>query len=128
GALGCLRSGIRRLWFEFRRIGSWGLREVGEPLLCLACIFAGVIGSSFLGSVLPRLPIAIEVIDMTRSPLTALVLAIIVFRIRAYTRWRSAQRLPVAARMLWMVFEGATWMFCWRAYVYRQAISLGKLM
>lgn len=126
--MGVLRAGAVLAWGNVCRIGSWGLREMGDPLLCLACIFAGVIGSSFLGSVLPRLPIAFEVIDLTRSPLTALVLAIVVFRIRAYTRWRAAQRLPLAARMIGACFEGATWMFCWRAYVYHQAISLGKLM
>lgn len=127
-ARGTLQQGAHRVWSGIRQGSRWAGREAGDPLVCLACIFAGVLGSSFLAAVFPSLPFALPIVDMTRSPITALVVAIIVFKVRAYARWRAAQRLPLVARLLQMVFEGATWMFCWRAYVYRQSIVLWKLL
>jgi hypothetical protein len=90
------------LW-RLRATASWAAHELGEPALCFACVYAGVLSITLLpGGLLALLygP------GLLISPLAALPLALRVFDRRAYARWRAGRRGALLARMLRACSDG----------------------
>ena len=121
---------IAHLWSYGLDFSAWLLHHLVAPFLCFACIYAGIILTFPLPTALwyslaqPTLnylnapplsafPLAdmLDSASMTRALLTALPLAVAVFR-RHFTEWYTSQA-PLGARVLYACYAGVVWPKAW---------------
>jgi hypothetical protein len=102
------RTGVQ-LRLALHSLGAWSVREFGEPLICLFCVYLGVLSTSFLpATLLLRLSPA-ALVGLIFSPLAAFAITARVFDIRAYRRWRSGGRSRLGVRVLRAYSDGLIW-------------------
>jgi hypothetical protein len=107
------------LWRIALQIGAWLLPQLLVPALCFGCVYAGalltlILPASLLVEMWPTaLPLAelLDLANLEEAPLTALPLAVVVFR-RAYLEWQTCQD-PLGARMLYACAAGVAWPKAW---------------
>ncbi len=87
----------------------WAIREFGEPVICAACVYLGVLSTSMLplAVVLQLAPAA--AVSVVLSPLAAFAITARVFDIRAYNRWQRGARVRLGARVLRAYSDGVMW-------------------
>ena len=87
----------------------WAIREFGEPMVCTACVYLGVLSTSILPLVIALQLAPAAVAGLVISPLAAFVVAARVFDTRAYSRWQRGARARLGARVLRAYSDGVTW-------------------
>src|SRR5262245_38267673 len=92
-----------------------GWREFGEPSLCLACTWLGVVSSLALPTTLLLLLFSSSLIStgVMLSPLATFVVTVRVFDARAWRRWQSSQRTLIVVRIVRAYNDGILWLRWW---------------
>lgn len=80
-----------------------------EPLVCLLCVVAGVLIGTWLPSTLMAETASSTIVTIASSPWAAIPIGFVIFKLRAYKRWRAAHASPLTARMLSAIAEGVMW-------------------
>jgi hypothetical protein len=108
-----LLRGLRHLGRALRRavhaVIRWTIREFGDPVVCAACVYFGVLSTSLLPMALVLQLAPAAVVGLVLSPLAAFVITARVFDTRAYGRWQRSARARLGARVLRAYSDGVTW-------------------
>lgn len=83
------------------------VRVFGEPALCAACVYLGVLSASALPLALHAAPMPAG--ELALAPLAAMAITARIFDVRAYGRWQRGARTRLGARMLRAYSDGVMW-------------------